>query len=249
MIVLHMRFKGIFCLFSFIAIVLFSTGLHARSFERCAGRWSAVLAPPKRQPASPSARLLLKPELKALIIIDPGHGGKDLGAYSQKIPKYQEKFLTLSTAFMLKEYLTQMGYAVLMTRAEDVFVTLPNRAAFANKRQPQLFVSLHYNSAPNREAEGIEIFYYRSDTDKNRSKQSMTLAQKILKGMLANTEARSRGVKHGNLAVIRETNMPAVLVEGGFLTNADEIVKLKDGAYLKKIAWGIAQGIHDYLEN
>lgn len=185
--------------------------------------------------------------VKGFIVLDPGHGGDDLGTHSTKPFKYQEKVLTLSTAKMLKTYLEQLGYAVQMTRSDDMFVALDKRANFANTRRPQIFVSVHYNSAPSKSADGIEIFYYKSDAEKSRSAESKTLANAILKRMIENTEAKSRGVKHGNLAVIRETDMPAVLIEGGFLTNEEEMYKLKDANYLKKLAWGIAQGIEDYL--
>lgn len=213
-------------------------------------RWMPPRLEPKlpRQAMAPAARILLKPELNILVMLDPGHGGKDKGAHSKKVPKYQEKHLTLSTAFMLKEYLTRMGYAVLMTRSEDIFISLDARAALANKEQPHIFVSLHYNTAPNAQAEGIEIFYYRSEADKKRSKDSELLAATILKRVIKNTGAKSRGVKHGNLAVIRETNVPAILIEGGFLSNSEEILKIKDAGYLKQLSWGIAQGINDYLE-
>jgi N-acetylmuramoyl-L-alanine amidase len=182
------------------------------------------------------------------IVIDAGHGGKDFGTHSLITPKYQEKFLTLSTAHMLKNYLQQLGYKVSMTRNEDVFVPLPKRASFANEQNTTLFVSVHYNSAPNKEAEGIEVYYYRSEENKERSKQSQLLAKSILDHVILATQARSRGVKHGNFAVIRETTMPAVLIEGGFLTNTNEMQKIKDAVYLKQLALGIAQGIQDYLE-
>lgn len=194
-----------------------------------------------------AAELLLKPQYKTLIIIDPGHGGRDFGTFSSKTPKYQEKFITLTTSRMVKTFLEKMGYKVSMTRSSDVFIPLEERSAFANKRNPKLFVSVHFNSAPNKLASGIEIFYYQSTQDKSRSEKSKFLAHSILKRILANTKAASRGIKHGNLAVIRETTMPAVLIEGGFLTNEDEVVKIKDAAYLKKLSWGIAQGIQDYL--
>lgn len=185
---------------------------------------------------------------KDLIIIDPGHGGKDLGANSPKNPKYQEKNLTLSTSKLLKYYLEQLGYAVQMTRNSDIFIELQDRASFANKRQPMLFVSVHYNAAPNKNAEGIEVFYYRSDSNKERSSASKELAQLTLDHLIQETEANSRGVKHGNFAVIRKTKMPAILVESGFLTNAAELKKIKTAAYQKKIAWGIAQGIDAYVK-
>ncbi|MFS6835649.1 N-acetylmuramoyl-L-alanine amidase family protein, partial [Staphylococcus aureus] len=134
-----------------------------------------------------------------------------------------------------------------MTRKTDTFVTLDGRAKFANDRKPDLFVSVHFNSAPSAQAHGIEVFYYRSEQDVERSATSKELAEKILQKVLVNTEAKSRGVKHGNLAVIRKTTMPAVLIEGGFLTNEQEFQKLRDSAYIKKLAWGIAQGIQDFL--
>lgn len=195
----------------------------------------------------PPASFLLKPDERTQIILDPGHGGRDLGTHSKKPTKYQEKILTLATARMVKSQLEEMGYRVLMTRTRDVFISLDKRSQFANARDPDLFVSLHFNSAPNKQAEGIEIFYYRSEDDKDRTSDSKFLAHTILNRILKNTEAKSRGIKHGNLSVIRETNMPAVLVEGGFLTNESEAHKIKDPEYLKRLSQGIAQGIHDYL--
>lgn len=182
-----------------------------------------------------------------LIIIDPGHGGEDFGTHSLTSPKYQEKNLNMSTAQLVKENLEKMGYRPILTRSTDEFISLENRAEMANKRQSDLFVSVHYNSAPSRQAEGVEVYYYQSETDPARTKASRTLAEKILNHVIDKTDAKSRGVKHGNFAVIRETKMPAVLIEGGFLTNEDEMDKIKDPNYLKSIAWGIAQGIEEYV--
>lgn len=186
---------------------------------------------------------------KGMVVIDAGHGGKDLGTHSFNSPQYEEKLLTLSTARLLKTYLEQLGYATLLTRNDDTFIPLNKRAEFANRHCPHAFVSIHFNSAPNKEANGIEIFYYRSDQDKTRSRGSKLLAQKVLDRMLQETGAKSRGVKHGDLAVIRETQMAAILVEGGFLSNKEEARQLKNGIYLKKLAWGMAQGIDDFITN
>jgi N-acetylmuramoyl-L-alanine amidase len=139
-----------------------------------------------------------------------------------------------------------MGFQTAMTRKDDTFVTLDNRAKIANELNPALFVSVHFNSAPAVKAEGVEVFYYRSEKDKGRSAASKTLAENILSRIIMNTDANSRGVKHGDLAVIRKTNMPAVLVEGGFLTNESEYQKLKDANYIKRMMWGIAQGIQKF---
>ncbi|CAF23039.1 MULTISPECIES: N-acetylmuramoyl-L-alanine amidase family protein [Candidatus Protochlamydia] len=190
-----------------------------------------------------SKPLLIK---KAFIVIDPGHGGHDVGTQSISKPRYQEKSLNLVTAKFVCSYLQQLGYQIFMTRENDKFISLDKRAQIANKRKPTLFVSVHYNSAPSSEAQGVEVFFYQSD-DKERARKSKRLAQLILQTVLTETEAKSRGVKHGNFAVIRETNMPAVLIEGGFVTNEEELKKLKDPAYLKKIALGIAKGIDEYV--
>lgn len=193
----------------------------------------------------------IKPPLtrqNILIVVDPGHGDHDKGAQSISKPRYLEKSLNLITAKFVRDYLQQLGYLVLMTRETDKFVTLEGRAEMANGCNPALFVSIHYNSAPSAEACGVEVFYYQSAAQKERMVKSKRLASQVLKNILAQTGAKSRGVKAGNFLVIRETTMPAILVEGGFLTNEEELQKLKDPAYLKQLAWGVAKGVDDYLK-
>lgn len=236
----HMSKRTCFFFSALLVISFFSCSYRSYVREPFTG-WSVHQSP------QGAADVLLKPQEKGLIVIDPGHGGKDFGTHSKKKPRYQEKNLNLSTAYMLRNFLVQLGYEVVMTRTNDTFVSLERRAEMANEQNPRLFISLHYNSAPNKEAEGIEIYYYRSQADWARSSSSRKLAQAINKGIIKNTQAKSRGVKHGDLAVIRLTNMPAVLIEGGFLTNENEFTKIKNATYLKKIAWGIALGINDFL--
>lgn len=183
----------------------------------------------------------------SLIVIDPGHGGDDFGTRSDSKPKYHEKSLNLTTALLLNDYLKKMGYQTLMTRTKDEFISLQKRAEIANDRQADLFVSIHYNSAPAKQADGIEVFYYKSSENKARTSSSKQLAIQVLNQLIKVTEAKSRGVKHENFAVIRETKMPAILIEGGFLTNEDEMEKIKSPSYVKTIAWGIATGIQSYL--
>ena len=186
--------------------------------------------------------------LKGLVIIDAGHGGHDFGTQSISKPLYQEKTFNLTTSLLVKNLLQQKGYQVLMTRDSDKFVSLKKRADIANEKKPRVFVSIHFNSAPNRLAEGVEVFYFESKTDKSRSSSSKKLASSILKSVLAQTKAKSRGVKHGNFAVIRETKMTAVLIESGFLTNEKELHKINDPAYINKLAVGIADGIDNFLK-
>ena len=198
------------------------------------------------EPVTPP--FLKKPSKKAVIVIDAGHGGEDFGTHSLIAPKYQEKHLTLATANMLEKFLHELGYTTIMTRTSDVFMALDKRAVFANEKKPLLFISVHYNSAPSKQAEGVEVYFYKSEENKDRSTDSKALALSVLRYVIKETQAKSRGIKHGNFAVIRETNMPAILIEGGFLTNESEMLKLKDAAYLKKVAWGIALGVQHYLK-
>lgn len=188
-----------------------------------------------------------KEDTNLLIVIDAGHGGKDDGTQSVEQPKFLEKHLTLTTAKMLDTYLQGYGFRTYMTREDDTYIPLSKRAEMANEKDTHLFISVHYNAAENRTAKGIEVYYYDSDKDTSRTKDSKKLATAVLDDVITETHAKSRGVKHGNFAVIRETKMPAILIEGGFMTNEDEMNNIKNASYMKKIAWGIAQGIKDYL--
>lgn len=208
----------------------------------CTHRSEPRLGPPLIVEQAP-----VKPAKKTVIMIDPGHGGADFGTHSITPPRYQEKYLNLATSYMVQDFLHQFGYKTTMTRHKDIFISLEDRAKMANAENPTLFVSVHYNAAPSTQADGVEVYYYRSKEDKERSASSKQLADMVLSKIIFKTGAKSRGVKHGDFAVIRETNMTAILVEGGFLTNEGEMENLKDPMYLKKVAWGIAEGIHQYL--
>jgi len=181
---------------------------------------------------------------KPYIILDAGHGGKDQGA---KVSNLEEKKLTLRTTYLTKKHLELLGYRVILTRARDVFLPLSTRVVIANTRNPSLFVSIHYNSAKSPAAKGIEVYYYGSVAGKRRE-QSRKLASSILDQMIKETKASSRGVKKGNFQVIRETSMPAVLVEAGFMTNSEERAHLHSQHYLDQLAKGIADGIDKYVK-
>jgi N-acetylmuramoyl-L-alanine amidase len=183
---------------------------------------------------------------KPLIYLDPGHGGVDLGTVF-KHPRCEEKKLNLTTSHYVKRYLEQMGYKVSMTRSRDFAVPLAKRVKLANKARAGVFVSIHYNSCPNATAEGIEIFY--NDPKNERGKNSKKLASAVLDKTIFRTQAKSRGVKKGNLFVIRETQMPSVLVEAGFLTNENERTNIRHRDYIDKIAKGIAEGIDRFIKN
>ena len=190
-------------------------------------------------------KVSLPQHAKPIIILDPGHGGSDEGA---KIHYFMEKRLALMTTLLVRKYLEEMGYRVLMTRSKDVFIPLHRRVSIANKTKAVLFTSIHYNSSPSADAHGIEVFYH-SGSDAKRVKESRKLASTVLGELITHTSAHSRGVKSGNFHVIRETSMPAILVEGGFMTNNEERTNLRDKRYLEKIAKGIALGIDNYLKS
>jgi len=182
---------------------------------------------------------------KQLIVIDPGHGGFDIGATVKTI---EEKALALKTATLVKQYLHQNGYRVILTRSRDVFISLTKRTNIANDTKSKLFVSIHFNAFKDPKVSGIEIYYYNRGS-KSRSSDSKKLADTVLKGLIASTSAKNRGIKTGNFHVIRETNMPAILIEGGFVTNPQEHSNLSDQQYVEKMARSIANGIEKYLKS
>ena len=182
------------------------------------------------------------------IVIDPGHGGNDLGARG-KAPFCEEKRVCLQTARLVKKYLDQLGYHVVLTRNTDAFVSLSRRVEIASQASSSAFVSIHYNSSRNPSANGIEIFFlFDSKEERGRSISSKKLADAVLPRLIRRTEAVSRGVKKGNFYVIRETSMPAILVEGGFVSNPQERMQLKTREYQEKIARALADGIDHYFK-
>lgn len=196
------------------------------------------------KPAAPPVAQTRVIPSKQVIFIDPGHGGFDLGARTHGV---SEKSLALSTSLLVRKYLKERGYRVIMTRMRDVFIPLNQRSTIANRTKSHLFVSIHFNSAKNTDAHGIEVFYYDSK-DKIRSSASRKLARIVQDRLIEKTGARDRGVKGGNFHVIRETQMPAILVEGGFITNEAERHKLNDLNYRDKLASAITDAIDSYFK-
>lgn len=189
------------------------------------------------------------PTKKEVVVIDAGHGGKDGGCMSKR-DDYEEKELTLKTAFLVRNCLQQLGYRVVMTRTQDTYIPLDERAEIANTINANLFVSIHYNYSTNSNAKGVEVFYYKEKTKKpsKRILKSIDLGSEVLKKVISRTGTPSRGLKEANFAVVRETTMPAILVEAGFLSNPSERSRINDPNYQKLIAWGIATGVDQYLE-
>ncbi|NGX27516.1 MAG: hypothetical protein K940chlam6_01453, partial [Chlamydiae bacterium] len=124
---------------------------------------------------------------------------------------------------------------------------LGTRVSLANRRPSSLFVSIHYNSAASPVAKGIEVYYYAKGSQKRKEK-SKQLATSVINQMIRQTNAKSRGVKPGNFQVIRETTMPGILIEAGFITNGEERKQLSTQTYLDKLAKGIALGVDQFVK-
>lgn len=212
-----------------------------QEFSHQSKRQNPLSIPPK---PLRTYKISLPQHAKPLIILDAGHGGTDEGA---KVHYFMEKRLALMTTLLVRKSLEEMGYRVILTRSKDVFIPLHRRVSIANKTKAVLFASIHYNSSPAPEAHGIEVFYHGGSEIK-KSQQSRKLASSVLEELISQTSALSRGVKNGNFHVIRETVMPSILIEGGFMTNPEERANLRDKKYLEKIAKGIALGIDRYLK-
>lgn len=182
------------------------------------------------------ALLLLSSFLSLLsaktVIIDAGHGGRDIGGHHGKI---YEKHLALDTAMRIEYYLKRKGYRTVMIRKDDRFISLSQRAALANRYRDAIFISVHYNSTWKSHVQGIETFYHSS--------QSKALATACHNGMQSNIRANNRGVKYARYYVLRHTKHPAILVEGGFLSHSGECSKCMKGAYRDQIARGIVDGV------
>ena len=204
------------------------------------------LLPPKqqlpdlkpRQPQITPRRSLRKG--KIVVIIDPGHGGKDSGAIG--IGGVLEKDVILPISKRITEVLERNGIQVIMTRDSDYFVTLPGRVTMAERANADVFVSIHANSAgANRpEVSGLETYHYDS---------GLRLAQIVHSKILQSLNVRDRKVRKARFYVLRKTSMPSILVETGFLTGRDDAAKLRTSAYQNQMADAIAQGILQYLKS
>ena len=178
---------------------------------------------------------------KSTIVLDPGHGGSAWGATYEG---YKEKDINLPVARKVQALLLAQGYNVVMTRTDDSYVDLYERADIANAVEADIFVSIHSNAAENRpDYQGIYTYYHPS------SQRGKKLALAIQEPLSQITGGLDRGVRSNDYVVLRETDMCAVLVEMGFMSNHDELMNLINDSYQDKLAQGIAEGIVRYLNS
>ena len=217
-----------------------------------------------------SAAKLVFPKYKGIIVLDPGHGGNDPGA--QNSEGIQEKAVTLNLARMIADRISD-DYKVVLTRTDDYWVDIPDRTAVANNQKADLFISLHAGGAFLHSVGGTSVFYYDSYSDSTirekkpaldplqdpdapipwnriqdrhltRSKKFAGIVQSALFRITQNSDNSIRGAP---LVVLKGADMPAVLIELGYLTHPNESKALVDENFLILITDAIIKAIEDFL--
>ncbi len=211
-----------------------------------------ILNPPRNEPG----------RKVRVVALDPGHGGKDPG---NQAGRDQEKNLTLLLAAKVRTLLRDAGLRVVLTRYSDQFVDLPERPALAKKQRADLFVSLHYNSTDpgNAGVKGVEVYCLTPKTalstnargdsgstesqpvNRNDAKNAL-LAYQVHKAVVRTVATEDRGLRRARFSVLRTADMPAVLVEGGFMTSAEESRAIMNGTRRDQLARAIVEGILAY---
>jgi N-acetylmuramoyl-L-alanine amidase len=197
-----------------------------------------------------------------MVVLDPGHGGQDSGAIWGGL---MEKELTLDVAQRVDRLLQAQGIATLMTRTGDTYVSLADRAALTNRVPDCIFVSIHFNEGNKNASAGVETYYAEHQISATPplaswlpflqhaslelpNLESQSLAGFIQEALVARTQAADRGTKAGSFFVIANVRHPAVLVEGGFLTNKEDVAKLATWDYREQMAAAITEGILRYRD-
>jgi N-acetylmuramoyl-L-alanine amidase len=195
------------------------------------------------------------------VVLDAGHGGFDQGARGLL---GNEKDFALDVVLRARDLLLQAGYNVRLTRSADVFVPLEDRAAFANRQSKSIFVSVHFNSGAREDATGIETYSLAprgvpstNDTIMSladfqpclgnmRDAENIALATAMHTALITKLGVNDRGIKRARFIVLRDINIPGVLLEGGFLSNARDQVRVATPVYRQILAQAIVQGVRSY---
>jgi N-acetylmuramoyl-L-alanine amidase len=220
------------------------------------------------KPEAATATALVRPPSArapfAVVVLDPGHGGQDSGAMCAGV---LEKDLTLDIARRVDRLLQAEGLATAMTRLGDSYVSLADRAAFANRVHDCIFVSIHFNEGNKKEqiSSGVETFYaahqvtpaslmiswipfLQRAVSELPNVESQSLAGFVQEALVARTQAVNRGTKAEQFFVLANVNRPSVLVEGGFLSNKEDISKIANSDYREQMAAAISEGILRYRD-
>ena len=179
-----------------------------------------------------------------VIVLDPGHGGKDSGAVNGSL---YEKTIVLDVTKRVEAYLrSKYDYNVRLTRSTDVYLTLNQRVAAAKSLRGDLFVSMHVNAAGSSSAKGVETFYSSQSAHSARSRALASNIQSNLAGKMSGMS--NRGVKTANYYVITYNTMPSALVELGFISSPTDLTYLRSNTSRQQMAEGVAEGIAKYVQ-
>lgn len=220
-----------------------------------------VLVVNSLRPKQPAIAHTRKLQPVSVVVLDPGHGGQDSGAIAGNV---LEKDLTLDVAQRVERLLAENGVATIMTRVGDAYVSLADRSAMANRMDAAIFVSIHFNEGVRPLATGVETYFAARQTtaapqlatwlpflqkiSEEPNVESQSLAGFIQQELVGRTQAANRGTKAEQFYVLSNVRHPAVLVEGGFLTNKSDMARLSDSNYREQLATGISNGILAYRE-
>jgi N-acetylmuramoyl-L-alanine amidase len=171
------------------------------------------------------------------VAIDAGHGGRDPGAIGPT--GLVEKDVVLDIAQRVRDLLVRAGVRVIMTRETDVFVELADRPRMARQQGATVFVSIHANASTRPSANGSETYYL--------TPQSQVLAQMVQEELGRIPGLANRGVKTANFLVLRESDVPAVLVEVAYVSNVDEEARLRQHAFRQRLAEAVSRGVQRFL--
>ena len=200
----------------------------------------------------------VKGQYSKTIFLDPGHGGRDSGAYYYNVA---EKDLNMQVYRKLRKKLEELGYKVLTSRDSDIDVDfITERSRMVNKTNSDIFISIHFNATGSAysKSSGIQTYSYSDEPDypskinpywhnhPDRMSESKRLAAAIHSSLLAETGAKDAGLLESSFAVLRETAKPAVLLELGYMDNFAENQQIRDSHYQDKLVAGIVKGIQKY---
>lgn len=192
------------------------------------------------------------------VILDAGHGGHDSGAVG---PTGREKDFALDVAKRAKPLLEQRGYRVLLTRSDDTFIPLEKRSAFANRQSNAIFISIHFNKSKTGQASGIETFALaprgvpsmgeeevtvnavREYPGHARDAENILLATAVHSSMLRYCPLPDRGIKRARFHVIRQTSIPSILIEGGFMCHPLDARMIASAAFRQRLAMALTDGV------
>lgn len=192
----------------------------------------------RTQQQTKTEKVLKKGAIKDKVVLDAGHGGSDYGAIREGI---NEKDITLDITQRVESILRSKGYKTALTRKKDTYVSLEDRVTFSEEETPEIFVSIHVNSAVSESPSGIETHYYHD--------YSKDLAKVVHKHLMKEVDTNDRGLVKSKFYVINHTTVPAILCEIGFISNDKERNELVSEKRKKATAKAIAEGIIEYLKD